>query len=232
MTWIATDDFDGYSTGVSIDTLNGGSGWSGAWSKVIGDAGELTIETAPAGGQGGNAAKVNNATTTNEEQAQRSFTAITQGSVRCRMRVAATPATEECGISLGDAGGSGSYMYVGFSAAGNIVIYNHDTTSYETIQAFSADTWYTLDVEFDNTGQPNKYRARIDEGSWTAWKTVNTGSYTNINRFKIASGNNFGVVFWVDDIGPTPAEGPPPPTLSVLSTGRRRRYWVSDVPPR
>lgn len=199
--WVATDNFDGYSTGAALHSLNGGSGWAGAWTKIDGND-EVTIETAPAGGQGGNAIRVQNTNTTNDEIYRRAITGISAGIVRFRARINHTAVNQGPVVSLRD--GTQGRMYVKFEIDGNIKLYDFDITSYVTIQAYSADTWYTIDIEFDDSAQPDKYRARVDEGTWSGWKTVDGGSYTTITTLGVASEseNSTTLQFWVDDIKP------------------------------
>ena len=36
MTWGGVENFDSYTAGANLDTLNGGSGWSAAWTLLQG----------------------------------------------------------------------------------------------------------------------------------------------------------------------------------------------------
>lgn len=210
MVWPATENFDSYTVDADLNGGSGGSGWSGNWSLV---SGTITTPNAPAGGQGGNAAKSTGLG--GEDRYNRAISAITAGTVRFRARLNTTTPNIEVMVRLLESGTA--RMAIQFDA-GNIKINNNGTL--ETIQAFSADTWYTIDVDFDDSAQPNLYRARVDGGTYTAYKTTIGGGYTNIDAFQINHGSTGAAEeFWVDAIEPTPSTT----SATVLLAGRRRR---------
>jgi len=205
MTWTATENFDSYTAPEDLAGKDGGTGWGGAWTNIGAGPDLWTVQVAPSGGQGGNsAASVN--PTTNEVRYERPISsAQTAGKVTWRMRTSATPDADESMLRLGD-GPATPKLAIQMAANGNIQILNN--TTWDTIQAFSIDTWYTMEIEFDNPGQPNTYRARIDAGSWTDWKTVMGATYTSISHLQINSPVTGGVrTFYIDDIKPPPSEG-------------------------
>lgn len=212
MAWVATDNLDSYSAGSNLHGQNGGSDWAAAWSWNSAGT-QPTVETAPAGGQGGNAIKVSG--TTNQTKATRTFTAISAGIVKLRLRVTATNPNDFCGFILESGAGNGKIYHR--VSGGNLQLFN--SPAYENVQAVSADTWYRIDVEFDDAAQDNKFRTRVDGGSWTDWKNTN-GTYTSLDRIVIDKSNtNAGVDLWVDDIG----EG------SVLdATGNSYYYYAQQ----
>jgi len=193
---ISTDNFDSYTPTNDLNTLNGGSGWTGAWAKITGGA--MTIETAPAGGQGGNAVRSISATV--DTQYSRAVTAITVGTVRFRMRTTIANPNNFSGAVLRES--TNGRMYIRFGPTGNLEIYNNTGATYESIQAYSVDTWYTIDINFDNAAQPNLYRAAVGGGAYTAYKTVNGGSYTNVDDMMLDDSATNAHTFWVDDIRP------------------------------
>ncbi len=201
MTWVATDNFDSYSAGSTLNGDSGGSGWTGNWTVT---GGTVTTETAPAGGQGGIAARVSSAT----GYANRVYSGISAGTCRFRMQVSTTTPTDFTGIILD------SKCYVRFGNNGQIQRYNGTTLSYENIQAYSANTWYTIDIDFDDATQPDKYRVRVDGGTYTSWAGTN-GAYTTLTNFAInVDGTTY--TFWVDDI--KDANAPVTTTTHFLST--------------
>ena len=187
------DNFDSYTTGVDLNTLNSGSGWSGAWAFDA--AGALTIETAPAGGQGGNAVRSIDALA---KRYSRDFTPVDVGELTFRMRIDITNPSTFTGVILRDTA-VGNRMYVAFRASGNIEIL--DNGVYRTVvSSYAVDTWYTIDIEWNNIQQPNKYRARANGGEWTPWYTVDPGTYTSIGRLVIADDSTNAHTFWLDHI--------------------------------
>lgn len=193
MAWTATEDFESYSADTDIDGASGGTNWSGNWAK---SAGLFAVRTAPAGGLTGKVAA-------NDASAaagySRAFSSITAGSVRIRMQ------SSDAGVDGGPlflAESGGGRMYVKFDAD-EIKAFNHGV-GYVTVASVADNTAYDVDIEFDSSGQPNQYRVRVDEGTWTSWLTVNGGSYTNVNSLNVDFN---GPRTFVDGIEPTPAGG-------------------------
>lgn len=213
--WTATDDFDGYTTSADLDTQSGGANWAAAWAKLSGGA--MTIETAPAGGQGGKAVRSQSATV--DTQYDRTITAITAGTMGIRMRCSITNPNDNVAVKLKD--GAVVYMAVRFGPTGNFEIFNLNV--YESMGvSYSVDTWYTVEIDFDDAAQPNLYRARINGGTYTAYKTVNGGDYAQIDRINLDDSATNAHTAWFDDIG---LAGTPP------AEGNRRRLTVFGVGP-
>lgn len=204
MAWVATEDFDGYTPGADLNTQNGGSGWSGAWSKISGTTG-VTVETAPTG-MSGQAARFRNPS--DEVTYERSLTtAQSAGSVRVKLHITElhTGATD-VGFFLADA--SNTLVFIRLHPSGVVDAFNNVTDV--QIGTYSANTTITIDIEFDDGAQPDTFRARVDEGTWSSWLTVSGGSYTTITKVVIRDG--WAAVlhdFFVDVIEPMPADGDP-----------------------
>lgn len=195
MAWVATEDFDSYLATDDIDGGSGGSGWSGNWAKVSGAG--ITAEVAPAGGQGGNAANSNTGGTDNHYT--RAFSAISAGIFSIRMRVDFSTMDDYVGFVLLESGTG--RIFIRFTAVDNqIQLYNGGTPGYEDIQGYSVDTWYTIDVEFDDAAQPNKFRVRIDGGSWTSWIFVLGSSYSTLSVLRLDDSSAGTHEVWWDDI--------------------------------
>lgn len=193
MVWIATDDFDSYTPGAALHGANGGTDWAAAW---VTSGTSWTTETAPAGGQGG--VCLRNVFASGEFQAYRDLAAISSGILSFQIRLSsATPPADYIEAGLYDTGGGVFRMQVRFHESGEIQISND--TVYEAIQSFNADTWYTIDLNFDDTAQPDQYRARVNTGTWTGWKSVNFPPYTSVDRFRLIN-EATGVTLHVDDI--------------------------------
>lgn len=202
MAWVATENFDSYSIGANLNTQNGGSGWTAAWAVT---SGTITTETAPAGGQGGLAARNNVQATT---RYSRTFTGVSTGIVSWRMRLSVNSFTSnDIGFRLAKTTIGDWRCAVQFGATGNIEIWNNDVAGFQTIQAYSANTWYTGEIELNSVSQANKYRARIDGGTWTDWKTVLGGTLTDVDMVALedqATGDPHEM--WWDDIKPGTVE--------------------------
>jgi len=225
----AIELFDGYTTGVDLDGLSGGDTWSTAWDGVDGSgtpiSGHKTIETAPAGGQGGKAVRAN---TTTESHYIRTFSPLAAGSVKWRMRISITNPNDAMGVVLrAGVPPSNGHMYCRFGPTGNIEYYDHDLAAYQTIQAYSIDTWYLCEIQFDDVSQPNKYRVRIDNGAWTSWVTVNSGSYTTINYIDLDTSATNAHTMWYDDISVNVTPTRPTTVLDTLDIVRPTALWRS-----
>lgn len=66
---------------------------------------------------------------------------------------------------------------------GNIAY--HDGAVYQTIQAYSADTWYAITVEWRSSDHNARYS--INGGTYTAWDTVFSNWVAGVDIFRIQS---------------------------------------------
>lgn len=189
MAWVATENFNSYSDG-DLNANNGGSGWAGAWTQ---SAGTISVQ----GTTVYEGAKAISSPSGSAQLYYRQLTSTTSsGIVSFRLRMTAT--TIDGAIVLEETSGAGK-MYFRIAPDGNFKIFDNGGGVYQTIQAYSTDTWYLCEMEFDDASQPEKYRARVDGGSWTSWYTVNGATYASIGYFRIDRDNNTGVLY-VDDI--------------------------------
>lgn len=205
--FIATEDFESYSVAAELNGGSGGTNWTGNWT---GTSGQWTVQTAPSG-MTGKAAR-NEAVST---PIRRSFTAITAGPISFKMRTNTATPGEFCGCVLEESGTP--RMYVRFGPTGNIEIYNETAMAYQTIAAYSANTVYTITIDFDDAAQPDLYRAKVDAGSYTAYKGT-AGAYTNIGTVRLECDPSPS---WFDDIVPPAAGSAIVPILT--SQWRQRR---------
>jgi len=211
--FISVETFDSYSTSSDLLGANGGSGWTGAWTA--GGGGDWIVGTAPAGGQGGNAVKN---VGVNAFEMIRGFTAITSGTASWRAYLTITNPDDFMGVVLME--GATGKMFVRLGPAGNVEIYDSAIPAYVTVAAYSASTWVTIDIDFNAGTQPNLYRARVNNGTYSGYKTVETGSYTNIDGIRLESTDTGVRDFWIDDIKTPSAASSVVPILNSL---RRRR---------
>lgn len=192
--WVGTENFDSYSTGASL-TGSGGSGWLSGWSSLFG-AGSMTTETALSGGTGGIAAQSTD--TTVSKWYRRLTSSVTDGTVSFEMRTSINNPNDFMGVFLRDNNGDGK-MYIKFDSSGNIQYYDGDLASYQTIQAYSVDTWYRIYIQFDDITNNNKYRVRVGCGSWSSWVGTN-GVYSDIKDFVFDMSPTNAHTFQADDI--------------------------------
>lgn len=191
MAWVATDNFDSYTVTEDLNGKNGGSGWSGAWTLV---GGAMTIQVAPAG-MSGNAVRCIDA---DSEYTRNVASAVTVGTMSFKFRTNSTAPGGNFVFKLRE--GGTSRMFFRANTTGDFQIFNGNTTVYDTIQAYAADTTYTITFDFDNVAQPNKYRIKVDAGSYTTYKDVSGLAYTNIDQVSLDAETGFGTTVFLDDI--------------------------------
>ena len=86
--------------------------------------------------------------------------------------------------------------------------------SWVDVATISNNTYYRVGIQWDDVNQPDKYRANVNNGTWTAWSNwVSNGSLTTgINKIALSdmgnNGNGTGTIYF-DTISPdyTPTEG-------------------------
>ncbi len=89
------------------------------------------------------------------------------------------------------------------TASNNVYINGGSQVS---IGTWTTNTWYVVAIEFDDVGQPDKFRAKLYSseswGSWTSWIT-GISSYTNIDKIKLKNYvySQGGTLYW-DTITP------------------------------
>jgi hypothetical protein len=178
------DNFNSYSDG-DLAGNNGGSGWSAAWSGSANHdvQGTVTYEGAKA---------VQNSVGTGN--ISRTFTSRSSGVVRVAMRRSSN-GSGQSRILAEDSGGTTQYA-VEMASTGQFVL--KSTEGDTNVAAYSADTWYVVDLEFD-TSVPRQ-RARIDNGTWSAWKAPFAGSATNNVNKVYFDENSTGVDNYWDDV--------------------------------
>lgn len=190
MAWSAEDKFNSYTDG-DLNGNSGGVSWNGNW---VSDANHDVQGTTVAEG----AKAVSFVTKAVSGTSTRAITGISAGIVYVSVRAAQT--NQPFFVILRSAGAG--KMYIVFQTDGNIKIYNGTTSVYDTIQAYSANTWYRIGIEFDDAAQPDLYRANIDGGAFGAWKGTN-GTYATIDEFHIDAIDMTAGTFYVDAISPT-----------------------------
>lgn len=191
MAWIATENFDSYTPGAGLNGGAGGSNWTAGWNANAG----FTTETAPAGGQGGVCARKSG---TSSDLANRPLTGVAAGVIHWQMRLSAVPSVDQfIGVQFSNA--VQNVLHIKMTNGGNISMFDGNLGDYVTIQAYSVDTWYSIDVEFDAVGQPNQYRVKVDNGSWTIYRDAEL-SFSTIIGIQLLDAYTTSHNFYVDDI--------------------------------
>ena len=209
--WTSEDNFNSYSDGNNLNGGSGGSGWGGNWTQY--NSNQITTETSVTY-EGAAAAK----TTVNAAVYYRNLSSsLTSGSVYVAMQKTST-SSGNWYFTLEQGAFPNDRMVIRAFTDGNIAIYDN-SLGYQTITTYNPNQWYVINVEFDDSGHPDQYRARVYDGSswssFSSWYTVYTGSYTGINYVSI-QGDCSGTTCYWDDITPNdPTIQPPPPTVSV-----------------
>jgi len=200
MAWFATDNAESYSNGNAINTLNGGTDWSGAWSKAGAGGTADIINTPTLQGSlcfrlvGGNSG---------EPEALRSFTCVTSGSASfiVRSNTALLDSVifgfEESTTRKATYWMDGGNNLVGF---GHHVLYNGASTD---LGAYSADTNYTIIMDFDCS--TDQFRISVNGGStFSSWANFESTA-TSITRIRYRLSRTQTAVntsWYFDDIKP------------------------------
>lgn len=197
MAWTAAQDFNEVSDG-NLTGNASGTGWSVAWAGAgttnLNDT-EFKVDTV-AVLEGTRAVHIDCASTS--AYIQRSLTTpISAGTVYFYIRAAQT--NRQCLFKLSENTGTDK-MLIAFKTDGNIGIYDNGSASYVAIQAYSANTWYLIAIDFNDGTNNNQYRASVNNGAYTSYKTVNGGSYSTIGFFGIEHSATSGADFYMDYI--------------------------------
>ena len=189
MAWTYEQTFNSLSGG----DLNGQDSWGGGTNNTRFDVQSSVVF------EGANAVSNTQPGDASSSEIIRTVTGINSGIVYVSIR--RTAAAGNLSIKLGES--ASSKMYVVMDTLGNIVTLSGALFTSNTIQAYSNDTWYRIGIEFDNVGQPNKFRANVDGGSFTSWLDVTNTSYTNIDEIHLDSSDAIsGVTDYYDFISP------------------------------
>lgn len=200
--WIATDNFDSYTAGSSLNGANGGTNWTGAWTV---NGGVWTSDTAPAGGQGGLALYSTTTLGTNP-QISRTFTPISAGTFHYQFRFSDVTggAAHQVNVILGDStntGGAANTHRIAIAlnvTAGGDIDASDGQTYNTSVGTFVANTWNTIDIKFDNA-LGNVFQVSVNGGPYSA-DFNSGGSLANIDSLVVLSQETSANNFWLDDI--------------------------------
>lgn len=184
--------------------------------KLVGPGGLVTAggdwQPHAAAAQGGGKS-VRSTSATVDTDYDRSFSAVAAGALSIRMRISITNPNDFVGFVLreGGSGGTGQ-IFCRFGPTGNIEVFNGDSDVYESVgTAYSANTWYTIEVEWNDAAQADQFRARVDGGAWYGFGTptlkVAADTYTNLDTLELDDSATNAHTAWFDDVtfsgGPT-----------------------------
>ena len=191
---VPVDNFDSYATG-NLDGLNGGTSWSEAWGDTTGICSTwYDVVSTPV--QGGTRAAH---TATSGGECGRGFTADSTENQAYGLYLRAA-STASGLVSVWQTGATGIARIV-LTTGGQIAVINNLTA--DNLQAYSADTWYKVDIRITSFAGKT-FQARVDDGSWTADKTFyNNNAATSLSLFW--SSGQSTVDSYFDTIGPPAA---------------------------
>lgn len=189
MAWIAEDNFDSYSDG-NLTGNSGGSNWTTNWSTIGSGSWEPQVE----GSVVLQGTKSISMTPDNgsDRGAIRTFTAITSGTFYIMVR-RNTSSTGQMYFGLRGDAGYGPIIYM--NSSGNIV------ANATTLQAYSADTTYTLAINFDCA--TDLFSVSVNGGTFSSDIAFDTAA-TNLHTIRVMSADaTTGVTNYFDFISPT-----------------------------
>lgn len=208
--WAATESFESYADGNNLDTRNGGSGWSGAWSES--SAGRYVISNASAADSTTLSAR-HNSTGVNgiEPTASRSFTAVSDGSEMVFYMKKTVHGVDGNYVYL--LNGATAALYIGFDPSGNIQA-GHSGGETALLSSSSADTWYKITIEVS----ASSYRAKVDAGSYSSSLTYLNSVSTGVSaiRLNVGAAGNGDYIWYVDQIGAAAVAASAPSITSDL----------------
>lgn len=183
------DNFESYTNGNDLDGTGGGTGWNGNWRATATNVkaqNSVVYEGSMAGDIDA---------TSGESTALRTFaSACDDGSLYIAIRKAVVGTTGlSVALATGNDAVAGWRTYVTFSSGGDVISYY--TTGWSSsdtlISGYSAGQWYILNFEWDYPVEGSNFRVRIHNGtswgSFTPWRQSIQGSFTTLDRVRIAN---------------------------------------------
>lgn len=181
---------------VSINNLNGGTGWENTWNTTLGDA---FVDNSPSNISNDRALHL-----TNEGMgAMRLKSASSNGIVSFKVRSGNT--TGYTGISLTDSGGGGANstrfslsfnnpnFYLG---SGYMVIGDGQSTEF-ALATITPNEWNKISIKYGHI--PDKFSVSLNDGPYSADYDMGPGNNSLIDGLTIFS-NYSTADFWVDEI--------------------------------
>lgn len=210
---VPVDNFESYSAG-DLTGGNGGTGWDAAWSgSVIFDVSTTTPFT------GSNC--INATSPSGAPRISRTFTAISTDGSEFTVSMRSPVTNLRVGYFIWSStvvGGPDAMIQLYLGSNGQIRILSDVTLT--NIQAYSADTWYTIKTEI--TFSTEKHRISIDGGAYGSSLDVANSTFyawASVDTIKLDSTDDVNNAKW-DDIGPAvSATVLSKPTLLFMGVG-------------
>lgn len=199
-----TDDFESYADATNLNGLNGGSGWTSAWSESAAGKFKTNSVTVHGGSR-----SVKYTADASEPNATRSFTGVTSGTFSY-YEYKTSAAADTCEIFMKE--GASIRFAVRFWFDTTI----RNNSGATTFGNYAANTWTKITIDFDNS--TDQFRVAIDAGAYSAWTNYDSTA-TNIDSFdlqKEANGNTASC-FW-DDISPVSAAAFVPVPIPIITS--------------
>lgn len=203
MAWVATDDFDSYTNGATVPTLNGGTGWSAGYINDFQGTNCTISNSAPY--QGANAMSVASGTDGVVRRDLASAVSGTGNIFYFAFKKSTTTAGQTV-FYLKNGGNANTRLKVQLGSSGNLELVGATTVTVMT--SFSANTWYAIRVTFDVTANTAvcafSTNAFGPGGSFSADSSAVTMSSTgNIDSVTLSQEAGTAIVSGFDYISPT-----------------------------
>jgi hypothetical protein len=209
----ATENFDSYANGASLNGANGGANWNSAWT--IG-TGAWVSDTPPSGGQGGLA--LYSSSTILSAGVSRTFGPISSGVLHYEFNFSDSVMGNLAEFYIQDSANTGGAanlnrisVRLNPSREREVGVGNGQGSETD-IGTFSINTWTTIDIKFDNA-LGNVFQVSLNGGPYSS-DIASGGSLEHIDTITVFSEDSATHDYWVDDISITP---PVPPVVNTIN---------------
>lgn len=223
-TFSGSENFESYTSGTDLNTLNGGSGWSNAWSGPLSGQGVKTIladNGSP--GQGLICAKSTSGTFGGCAYS-RTPTTVPSGTstiIHCMIWISSSLSVSDVIIDFGtvqDASGNG-YCIFQLDSSGTATI-SILGTIVTVATGLSQSTWYHAYIDIDVTnGRARGYISTTIPHTSVVWSSYATHAVSNHDTFNIqVNDNHSGASYTMqwDDLRDGAADFLPLPTTGAM----------------
>jgi hypothetical protein len=205
-----------YPTGTGLTSLNGGMNFTGAWSCPDSN---WTVETAPSGGPpGGNAARVMAPGGAFTAACGRGMETLNAATVTFYLRPSTCDWSTSSFFTLREAGND--RMNVRLSG-GNFQANNNGT--FVTVGPCNANAWNRIDIQFDDGTQAEKFRVKVNSGTYSSYFTVLSGAYVVVDSLVIYANSTTASITYFDGLGVDFTVGNNGLIPKLITEFRRRR---------
>lgn len=102
----------------------------------------------------------------------------------------------------------------------NIVIFENGFTLPVLVSGYVPSRCYFIEVELDQVGHPNEFRARANGATWSLWYTVIAGTFTPLDGFGIEDISTNAHTFYFDEINGADTSASMGTGLLTMGAGR------------